>query len=150
MLAAVHQSSTTLTRWQLIAGYYRVNYDSRNWQMLTKQLMDNHTAIPVINRAQIMNDALNLAEAGQLDYETAFNLTRYLDRETEYVPWEAALASFTYISSMMSRTSSYGLLKVRSAESFTECLSSNVLFFAYQYTETLSNDHHTTVQNGRI
>ena len=132
MLAAVHQSSTTLTRWQLIAGYYRVNYDSRNWQMLTKQLMDNHTAISVINRAQIMDDALNLAKAGQLDYETVFNLTRYLQWETEYVPWEAALSSFTYISSMMSRTSGYGLLKVRSAESSIVCLSYNVLSFSYR------------------
>ena len=100
--------------------------------MLTKQLMDNHTAISVINRAQIMDDALNLAKAGQLDYETVFNLTRYLQWETEYVPWEAALSSFTYISSMMSRTSGYGLLKVRSAESYNVCLSYNVLSFSYR------------------
>ena len=100
--------------------------------MLTKQLMDNHTAISVINRAQIMDDALNLAKAGQLDYETVFNLTRYLQWETEYDPWEAALSSFTYISSMMSRTSGYGLLKVRSAESYNVCLSYNVLSFSYR------------------
>ena len=103
-------------------GYYRVNYDSRNWQLLTQQLMDNHTAISVINRAQIMDDALNLAEAGQLDYETVFNLTRYLERETEYVPWDAALSSFSYIKSMMKRTSGYGLLKVRLSASYNVCL----------------------------
>ena len=48
--------------------------------------MDNPTAISVINRAQIMDDSFNLANSGQLDYETGFNLTRYLQWETEYVP----------------------------------------------------------------
>jgi aminopeptidase N len=79
--------------------------------MIGQQLMSNHSAISVINRAQIMDDSLNLAEAGLLDYETALNLTRYLEHETEYVPWNAALSSMGYISSMMSRTSGYGLLK---------------------------------------
>ncbi|EFX67117.1 hypothetical protein DAPPUDRAFT_115736 [Daphnia pulex] len=92
-------------------GYYRINYDSKNWQMIGQQLMTNHSAISVINRAQIMDDSLNLAEAGLLDYETALNLTRYLEQETDYVPWDAALSSMGYISSMMSRTSGYGLLK---------------------------------------
>ncbi|EFX67104.1 hypothetical protein DAPPUDRAFT_302210 [Daphnia pulex] len=92
-------------------GYYRINYDSKNWQMIGQQLMTNHSAISVINRAQIMDDSLNLAEAGLLDYETALNLTRYLEHETDYVPWDAALSSMGYISSMMSRTSGYGLLK---------------------------------------
>lgn len=92
-------------------GYYRINYDSQNWQMIGQQLMTNHTAISAINRAQIMDDSLNLAEAGQLDYETALNLTRYLEHETDYVPWDSALSSLGYISSMMSRTSAYGLLK---------------------------------------
>jgi aminopeptidase N len=95
----------------IIAGYYRINYDSKNWQMIGQQLMTNHLAISAINRAQIMDDSLNLAEAGLLDYETALNLTRYLEHEADYVPWDAALAGMNYISSMMSRTSGYGLLK---------------------------------------
>ena len=53
---------------------------------------------------------------------------------------------------MMSRTSGYGLLKVRSAESSNVCLSQvhfpSSLFDLY--AETLSNDHHATIQNGRI
>lgn len=96
-----------------LTGYYRVNYDSQNWKLLAQQLLTNHTAISVINRAQIMDDALNLAEAGILDYDTALDLTRYLENEKEYVPWDAALNSMGYIASMMSRTSGYGLLKVR-------------------------------------
>ena len=95
------------------SGFYRVNYDERNWQLIAKQLMKDHTVINVTNRAQIMSDALNLAQAGLLDYEIAFNLTRYLENEKEYIPWDATLSSLGYISNMMSRSPAYGLFKVR-------------------------------------
>ncbi|KAI8743537.1 thyrotropin-releasing hormone-degrading ectoenzyme, partial [Biomphalaria glabrata] len=42
-------------------GYYRVNYQLSNWQALAMQLKTNHLVIPVINRAQLINDAWNLA-----------------------------------------------------------------------------------------
>ena len=45
-------------------GYYRVNYDDRNWQNLINLLIQNHSKIHDINRAQILNDGLNLARAG--------------------------------------------------------------------------------------
>lgn len=95
-----------------ITGYYRVNYDARNWQLIAKQLMMNHSAISVINRAQIMNDALNLARAGLVNYEIPLNLTKYLEKEEEFLPWEATLTALSYLNSMMERTSGYGLLKV--------------------------------------
>ena len=31
-------------------GYYRVNYDKRNWGLIADQLEEDHTAIHVINR----------------------------------------------------------------------------------------------------
>lgn len=98
-------------------GYFRVNYDLRNWQMINQQLKTNHVAISVINRAQILDDALNLAEAGMLDYDIALNLTQYLEQEDEYLPWDATLSSLSYMASMMSRSSGYGLFKVRKPES---------------------------------
>ncbi|KAK0155995.1 Aminopeptidase N [Merluccius polli] len=42
-------------------GYYRVNYDQGNWNRLLNVLITNHTALPVINRAQLIDDAFNLA-----------------------------------------------------------------------------------------
>jgi aminopeptidase N len=95
------------------AGYFRVNYDARNWEMIHQQLMTDHTAISVINRAQIMDDALNLAQAGLLDYDIALNLTSYLAREDQYLPWESTLSSLLYVQDMLSRSSAYGLFKVR-------------------------------------
>lgn len=47
-------------------GYYRVNYDDNNWILLIQQLNNNHEAIHVINRAQIIDDAMDLARAGEV------------------------------------------------------------------------------------
>jgi len=65
----------------------------------------------VINRAQILDDALNLAKSGHLDYKTALSLTGYLNKETEYIPWTAALNGISYIDKMLKRTAAYGEFK---------------------------------------
>ena len=44
-------------------GYYKVNYDDNNWQLLIAQLGTDHTPIHVLNRAQLIDDALDLARA---------------------------------------------------------------------------------------
>ncbi|XP_042891238.1 aminopeptidase N-like [Penaeus japonicus] len=82
-------------------GYYRVNYDDHNWKLLIRQLRDDHEAIHVVNRAQIIDDAMNLARAGQLRYETALHVLSYLKNETEYLPWSAALNNLEYIDAML-------------------------------------------------
>uniref|UniRef100_A0A182R8C8 Aminopeptidase N n=1 Tax=Anopheles funestus TaxID=62324 RepID=A0A182R8C8_ANOFN len=94
-------------------GYYRVNYDERNWQLIVKHLQDKSKfkSIAASNRAQLIDDALNLARAGYLDYAVALNVTRYLVHETDYVPWKAAIAALNYIDSMLIRTRNYGLFK---------------------------------------
>jgi len=92
-------------------GYYRVNYDKKNWELIRQQLIKDHTSIHVINRAQILNDALNLAKSGHLDYETALGMTEYLSNEMEYIPWSAALTGLSYINKMMKRTPAYGDFK---------------------------------------
>uniref|UniRef100_A0AAG5CSS6 Aminopeptidase N n=1 Tax=Anopheles atroparvus TaxID=41427 RepID=A0AAG5CSS6_ANOAO len=99
-------------------GYYRVNYDERNWQMIVNHLQDRtkFRSIAASNRAQLIDDALNLARAGYLDYAVALNVTRYLVHETDYVPWKAAIASLNFIDSMLIRTRNYGLFKKYSLE----------------------------------
>lgn len=44
-------------------GFYRVNYDVKNWQLLSSYLLDpsKFTKIAPANRAQLVDDALNLA-----------------------------------------------------------------------------------------
>lgn len=89
-------------------GYYRVNYDRKNWEMIIDQLNRDHTKIHVVNRAQIIDDALNLARAGLLDYELALRVTGYLNKETKYIAWMSALSGFGYIDLMLERSAAYG------------------------------------------
>ncbi|XP_055587207.1 aminopeptidase N [Uranotaenia lowii] len=94
-------------------GYYRVNYDQRNWQIISEHLMDprKFAEIAPSNRAQLIDDALNLARGGYLNYSTALSVTRYLVHETDYVPWKAAIGSLNFIDSMLIKTSSYDKFK---------------------------------------
>ena len=69
-------------------GYYRVNYDFENWHEIIKTLNSpNFNSINILNRAQILDDALSFASIGLVDYDVALGLMQYLSRETDYVPW---------------------------------------------------------------
>ncbi|XP_027211488.2 aminopeptidase N [Penaeus vannamei] len=92
-------------------GYYRVNYDDHNWGLLIQQLKDDHEVISTTNRAQIIDDAMDLARAGQLNYEIALGVYAYLGNETEYVPWAAAVNNIGYLEGMFKRKAGYGALK---------------------------------------
>ncbi|XP_063587806.1 aminopeptidase N-like [Penaeus indicus] len=92
-------------------GYYRVNYDDHNWGLLIQQLKTDHQVINPINRAQIIDDAMDLARADQLPYETALGILTYLEAESDYIPWWAALNNVVYLKDMLARTGGYGALK---------------------------------------
>ena len=59
----------------------------------------------------MLDDALNLARADQLDYPTALKVTEYLTQETNYIPWSSAITAFTYLENMMKRSPGFGELK---------------------------------------
>ncbi|KAJ8315380.1 hypothetical protein KUTeg_007530 [Tegillarca granosa] len=89
-------------------GYYRVNYDQRNWKALTNQLNKNHTVIHLVNRAQMINDAWALVKAGMLGIRTALDLLSYLRQEEDYIPWYSAVKELEYVDDMLSYTALYG------------------------------------------
>jgi aminopeptidase N len=96
-----------------VTGYYRVNYDRANWQMIIKQLnKKNFKDISTINRAQLIDDALNLARASKLNYTIAFDVTSYLAHEIEYLPWKAAFSAMDYLNDMLVRTHGYDKFRV--------------------------------------
>ncbi|CAG5128371.1 unnamed protein product, partial [Candidula unifasciata] len=76
-------------------GYYRVNYQDRNWLALIQQLKRNHSAIPVNNRAQIINDAWSLAKASYISMDIALATLEYLHHELKYTPWYVAWREIT-------------------------------------------------------
>ncbi|XP_024878007.1 aminopeptidase N-like [Temnothorax curvispinosus] len=94
------------TKWILFnkdqTGYYRVNYDNENWVRLSEYLLTlDYKNISATNRAQLIDDALNLARAGRLKYTTALNITSYLSNEIDYIPWYAAARALNYLDSVL-------------------------------------------------
>ncbi|MBN3287948.1 AMPN Aminopeptidase, partial [Polyodon spathula] len=85
-------------------GYFRVNYDKENWNRLLHQMETNHIMIPVINRAQLIDDAFNLARARYIPTTLALDTTKYLSKDTEYMPWESSIDNLGYFSLMFDRT----------------------------------------------
>uniref|UniRef100_A0A4W4GAF0 Aminopeptidase n=1 Tax=Electrophorus electricus TaxID=8005 RepID=A0A4W4GAF0_ELEEL len=110
-----HLSMKTNNKWVLanlnISGFYRVNYDSQNWQRLLSQLTTDHTAIPIINRAQIIDDAFSLSRAKIISTTVALSTTKYLSKETEYVPWESAVRNLNHFSDMLEQTEVYDAMQ---------------------------------------
>lgn len=98
---------------KLVQGFYRVNYDERNWNLIWAQLLHDPKQIPTISRAELVDDAFHLARADLLPYRTALNLANYLRKETEYLPWRSAFDVFQYIDAMLTRMpSTYEAFKV--------------------------------------
>lgn len=112
-------------------GFYRVNYDLENWERLLRKLSTKHQDIPVINRAQIISDAFNLARAKIVDTTLALRTTVFLDKEVEYMPWETARSNLNYFYLMFDRSEVYGPMqayintKASSLFSYFETLTSN-------------------------
>lgn len=94
-------------------GFYRINYDEANWNLIIKELNEgNHQTIPVLNRAQLIDDAFNLARANKLSYTIPFRLIEYLKKETDYIPWMATMTSLSHINSFYVGSENYELFKV--------------------------------------
>lgn len=92
-------------------GFYRVNYDNETWTTIGKALKaPNHSNIHVLNRAQIIDDVLNLARAEYVEYYQALSIAQYLENEENYIPWLAAFNNLVYISR---RLPSDGLMKYK-------------------------------------
>ncbi|XP_055602737.1 aminopeptidase N-like [Uranotaenia lowii] len=88
-------------------GYYRVNYDERNWNLILQTLLTNHRTIHRANRAQLLDDAFNLARADLLDMSLVLKMMRYLKHETDYVPWAAANNVLNYLYAKLRGTPSH-------------------------------------------
>ena len=66
-------------------GYYRVNYQDDNWRLLRNALVTNHQVIQGINRAQILDDSLNLARAGMSCSSNITTSSKFMKLSSETV-----------------------------------------------------------------
>uniref|UniRef100_A0A1Q3FGJ4 Aminopeptidase N n=2 Tax=Culex tarsalis TaxID=7177 RepID=A0A1Q3FGJ4_CULTA len=88
-------------------GYYRVNYDERNWELITNSLINNWASVNRLNRAQLIDDAFWLARSERLDFEILMKLLTYLKDEREYAPWTAASNVLSYFNGKLRGTPAY-------------------------------------------
>ncbi|KMQ84258.1 aminopeptidase n [Lasius niger] len=85
------------------AGYYRVNYDSKNWQKIADFLdSPNYSEIDVLNRAQIIDDAFHLMITKKLSHITFWKLANYLSQEKEYIVWYPMIKALERMSNAFS------------------------------------------------
>ncbi|XP_039445370.1 aminopeptidase N-like [Culex pipiens pallens] len=82
-------------------GYYRINYDPQTWTNLIYDLYENTDFISRLSRSRLIDDSMQLAHAGKLDYGTAFKVIDYLQEETEFIPWATAASNFEYLHRML-------------------------------------------------
>ncbi|XP_059534043.1 aminopeptidase N [Myotis daubentonii] len=105
----------TTNEWVLlnvdVTGYYQVNYDLDNWKRIQNQLQSNLSVIPVLNRAQVIHDAFDLASARQVNVTLALDNTLFLIHEKEYLPWQAAVSSLSYFKLMFEGSEVYGSMQ---------------------------------------
>lgn len=91
-----------------------MNYDTDNWNLIIKELNENHINILPLNRAQLLDDALNLARAGKLPYSLALELTLYLEHDEDYIPWVATLNALSFLDRRLTDNEGYDNFKVQS------------------------------------
>ncbi|XP_046387347.1 aminopeptidase N-like [Ischnura elegans] len=118
------------------SGYYRVNYDEHNWKLITNFMLgkDFHKVHPV-NRAQLIDDSLNLARGGLLRYSVALNLIRYMEQETDFIPWYSLYPSLAFLDSRLKYSEEYPRFKM---------LMSHLMLKYYQslnFTDSPQDDH---------
>lgn len=80
----------------------------------------------MVDRAHLINDVFSLAEATQVKYATALQLTAYLKNDGDYVPWSVAssklagLKTSLYYTELFAKFSKFGQSIVRGPYEQTE------------------------------
>lgn len=97
-------------------GYYRIVYDKRNYGLITDELVNgNFTKIHTLNRAQIIADAFEFAKKGTVPYSLPLNLTKYISKERDLLPWSSWANGVKHMNKLlMANSKYYGLFKVHS------------------------------------
>ncbi|XP_073818649.1 aminopeptidase A-like [Musca autumnalis] len=71
-------------------GYYRVNYEEDMWNEIIADLVATPSKFAIADRAHLLNDIFSLADASQIPYNIALDMTTYLEKESDFVPWYVA------------------------------------------------------------
>ena len=89
------------------SGFYRVAYPEDMWNTIIETLLKNHTKFSAVDRANLIDDAFTLCEAGELNATIPLRLSLYLLKERDYVPWATALGYLHSWRDKLSASSGY-------------------------------------------
>jgi len=78
-------------------GHYRVNYNKRNWELISDALLNNPNSIHYLNRAQIVDDVFALMRSERITIEFALHILKFLAKETNNHVWEPAISGFNWL-----------------------------------------------------
>ena len=88
-------------------GFYRVNYELEMWHEIIKDLVATPAKFEIADRAHLLNDVFSLADANQVSYEVALDMTTYLGKENDFVPWSVAATKLQALQGNLIFTDSY-------------------------------------------
>ncbi|XP_032687707.1 thyrotropin-releasing hormone-degrading ectoenzyme-like [Odontomachus brunneus] len=81
-------------------GYYRINYDDKNWRMISTYMEENDIAnIPPLTRAQLVNDAYYFTTIRELKGSTFVEIIRHLQWDGDFIAWYPMFNILTDMSS---------------------------------------------------
>ncbi|KAI3372893.1 hypothetical protein L3Q82_023350 [Scortum barcoo] len=103
-----------------MTGYYVVHYEDGGWDVITKLLLENHTALSYKDRTHLIHNAFQLVTAGHLPLNKALDLIGYLQLETHTVP---LLQGLGYLEGF------YRLIEKRDEPELTSNLGRYILHF---------------------
>ncbi|KAG6932553.1 glutamyl aminopeptidase [Chelydra serpentina] len=82
-------------------GFYRVNYETQTWNNIVNNLLIGHQSFSSADRAGLVDDVFSLARAELLNYTVPLNLTKYLQNEEDYLPWNRVISAVSYLRDML-------------------------------------------------
>ncbi|XP_056125019.1 glutamyl aminopeptidase [Rhinichthys klamathensis goyatoka] len=82
-------------------GFYRVNHHDSVWSTIAEQLFTDYKVYDATDRSSYIDDVFAFGRADIVNYGNAFNLTRYLANETEYIVWDRVSTSISYVRDML-------------------------------------------------
>ncbi|XP_068081869.1 uncharacterized protein [Anabrus simplex] len=103
-------------------GYYRVNYDQRNWNLLQDALLKHDLKkIHPVNRGALLDDAAYLFSVGLLKVDFVMRLFSYLERETDGIPWLVALRILEMIYNKIGGSSYFSAFQSPLSDKLSSC-----------------------------
>ena len=133
--------NTDATSWYIgnlkHSGWYRVNYDQNNWQLLINQLNDDLTQINPIHRAQLLDDSFNLGRAEIIDQLVFMDITKYLVKETDPLPFTPAFNGLNFANQFIEDVPEYHTLF---KEYYMSLLAPSYSKFGWDLTVSDAND----------